>query len=87
MTSIVLQEIKGTNAAFDQDRFKDIYCTCKMQWYIIAMLLLILLGIIFIVTTKVRKLSLFGGHLLSNLTAVMLFISDTQSYVLINCVR
>ena len=40
------------------------------------MLLLILLGVVFIVTTKVRKLDLFGGHLFSNVTKVMLFISD-----------
>ena len=53
----------------------------KMQWYTIAMLLLILLDIIFIVTTEVRKLNLFGGHLFSNVTKVMLFILDAQSYV------
>ena len=45
------------------------------------MLLLILLGIGFIFTTKVRKLNLFRGYLLSNVTNVMLFILDTQSYV------
>ena len=65
----------------DQERYKDIYCTCKMQWYTIAMLLLILLGIIFTVTTKVRKLNLFGEHLFSNVTKVMWFISDAQCYV------
>ena len=59
----------------------DIYCTHKIQWYTIAMLLLILLGIVFIVTIKVRKLNLFGGYLFSNVTKVMLFISDAQSYV------
>ena len=47
------------------------------------MFLLILLGIIFIVTTKVRKLSLFRGHLFPNVTKVMLFVSDVQSYVLV----
>ena len=81
VTSIALQQIKGMDAALDQDRFKDIYCTCKIQWYTIAMLLLILLSIIFIFTTKVRKMNLFGGHLFSNVTKVMLFISDAQSYV------
>ena len=71
------------DAAFDQDRFNDIYCTCKIQWYMIAMLLVILLVIIFIVTTKVRKLRLFREHLFSNVAKIMLFISDTQSYVLV----
>ena len=87
VTSIALQQIKGTDAAFDQERYKDIYCTCKIQWYTIAVLLLILLGIIFIVTTKVRKLSLFGGHLFSNVTKVMLFVSDAQSYVPVKLCR
>ena len=81
VTSIALQQIKGMDAASEQDRYMDIYCMCKMQWYTIAMLLLILLGLVFIVTTKVRKPNLFGGHLLSNVTKVMLFISDAQSYV------
>ena len=81
MTSIALQQIKGTNVAFDQDRFNDIHCSCKILWYTIAMFLLILLGIIFIITTKVRKLRLFRRHLFSNVVKVMLFISDAQSYV------
>ena len=51
VTSIALQQIKGMDAALEQDRFKDIYCTCKIQWYTISLLLLILLGIIFIVGT------------------------------------
>ena len=45
------------------------------------MLLLILLSIIFIVTSKVRKSNLFRGHLFSNITKLMLFILDTQSYI------
>ena len=71
------------DSALDQVRYKDIYCTCKIQWYSIAMLLLILLGIIFIVTTNGRKLNLSGGHLFSNVTKVMLFISDAQYHVLV----
>ena len=47
----------------------------------LAMMLLILLGIVFIVTSKVRKIKLFRGHLFSNITTVMLFLSDTQSYI------
>ena len=48
------------------------------------MLLLILLGIIFIVISKVRKSNLFRGHLFSYITKVMPFISSTQSYVPVN---
>ena len=54
----------------------------------IALLLLILLGIVFIVTNKIRKSNLIIGHLLfSNITKVMLFILDTQSYVPVNLCR
>ena len=45
------------------------------------MLLFILLGIIFIVTSKVRKLSSFRGHLFSSVIKVMLFVSNVQTYV------
>ena len=48
------------------------------------MLLIILLGMIYLVTNIVKKCSLFGGHLFSNVTKVMLFISNTQSYVPMN---
>ena len=82
VTNIALQHFKGVEAT-DQ-RFQDVHCTFKMQWYIIALLLLILLDIVFIVTSKVRKSNLFRGHLFSNITKVMLFISDTQSYVPVN---
>ena len=81
VTSIALQYIKETDVAFDQDMINDIPCTYKLQWYTIAVLLLILLGMIFIFTTKVRKLRLLGGHLFSNVVKVMLIILDAQSYV------
>ena len=34
-----LQHIKGIEAA--DPRFQETYCTCKMQWYVIGMLLII----------------------------------------------
>ena len=82
VANIALQHLKGIEAT--DPRFQDVYCTCMMQWYMLAMLLLILLVIIFIVTSRVRKSNLFRGHLFSNMTKVMLFISNTQSYVLVN---
>ena len=45
------------------------------------MLLVILLGMIYLVNKRMKKSSLFGGCLFSNVTNVMLFISNTQSYV------
>ena len=82
VANIALQHIKSTEAA--DPRFQETYCTCKMQWYVIGMLLIILLGIIYLVTNRVKKSSLFGGCLFSNVTKVMLYISNTQSYVPIN---
>ena len=82
VANIALKHLKGIEAT--DPRFQDVYCTCKMQWYTLAMLLLILLGIVFIDTSKVRKWNLFRRHLFSNVTKVMLFISNTQSYVLVN---
>ena len=80
VTSIALQHIKGAEA-IDQDKFKNIYCTCQMQWYTIAIILLTSLGMIYMVTSKLSKSTFFRGHLFTNVVTVMLFISDAQSYV------
>ena len=40
--------------------------------------------LIYLVTNKIKKSNLFGGHLFSNVTKVILFISNMQSYVPIN---
>ena len=39
---------------------------------------------IYLVANKIKKSNLFGGHLFSNITKVILFISTMQSYVPIN---
>ena len=72
VANIALQHIKGIEAA--DPRYQDIYCMCKMQWYIICMLLIVLLGMIYLVTKKIKKSNLFGGCLFSNVTKVELFI-------------
>ena len=82
VTNIALQCIKGTEAA--NPKLQDTYCVCKMQWCIIALLILILLGIALLVINKIKKSNLFGGHLFSNVTKVMLSISNIHSYVPIN---
>ena len=65
-----LQCIKGMEAAYP--RFQETYCMCKMQWYVIGMLLIILLGMIYLVTNRMKKSNLFGGCLFCNVTKVML---------------
>ena len=82
VASIALQHAKGIEAA--DARYQDIYCAYEMQWYIIGMLLIILLGMIYLVTNKIKKSNLFGGCLFSNITKVKLLISNMQSYVPVN---
>ena len=67
VANIALQPAKGIEAA----DAKDMYCMCKMQWYVIGMLLIIMIGMIYLVTNKIKKSGLFKGCLFSNVTKVM----------------
>ena len=77
VTNIVMQKIKTVEAA----DMSDMLCTCKMQWYIMGMLTIITLGMLYLVTSKLRKSSFFKGRLFSNNTNILLFISNTYSYI------
>ena len=77
VANIAFQHVKGIEAADMTDR----YCICQTNWNILGILLIILLGIIYLVTNKIKKSSLFKGCLFSNVRKVMLFISNTRSYV------
>ena len=46
-----------------------------------------MLGMFYLVTNKIKKSSLFKGWLFSNMTKVILFISNTRSYVPIKLCR
>ena len=81
--NIVMQRIRTVEAA----DMSDMLCTCKMQWYIMGMLTIITLGMFYLVTNKLRKSSFFKGCLFSNNTKILLFISNTQSYVPIKLAR
>ena len=63
------------------------HCTCKTQWYIMGMLIIITLGMLYLVTNKLRKTSFCKGHLFSNNTKIFLFISNTHSCVPIKLCR
>ena len=65
----------------------DMLCMCKTQWYITGMLIIITLGMLYLVTKKIRKSSFFKGHLFSNNTKILLFISNTHSYIPIKLCR
>ena len=77
VTNIVMQQIKAVEAT----DMSDMLCTCKTQWYIMGMLIIITLGMLYLVTNKIRKSSLFKGCLFSNNTKILLFVSNTHSYV------
>ena len=83
VTNKVMQRIKTVEAA----DVNDMLCTCKTQWYIMGMLTIITLGMLYLVTNKIRKSSLFKGHLFSNNTNILLFISNTHSYIPIKLCR
>ena len=67
-----MQRIRTVEAA----DVSDMHCTCKTQWYIMGMLTIITLGMLYLVTNKLRKSSFFKGRLFSN-TKILLFISNT----------
>ena len=83
VTNITMQRIRTVEAA----DMSNMLCTCKMQWYIMGMLTIITLGMLYLVTNKLRKSSFFKGRLFSNNTKILLFISNTHSYVPIKLCR
>ena len=57
VANIVMQHTKAVEAA----DMTDMYCVCKTNWYIIGILLITMLGIIHLVTNKIKKSSFFKG--------------------------
>ena len=80
VTNIAMQRIKAVEAA----DMSDMLCT---QWYIMGMLIIITLGMLYLVTNKLRKTSFCKGCLFSNNIKILLFISNTHSYVPIKLCR
>ena len=77
VTNIAIQRIKAVEAA----DMSDILCTCKTQWYIMGMLIIITLGMLYLFTNKIRKTSFCKERFFSNNTKILLFISNTHLYV------
>ena len=78
-----MQRIKAVEAA----DMNGMLCTCKTQWYIMGMLIIITLGMLYLFTNKIRKTSFCKGCLFSNNTKILLFISNAHSYVPIKIVQ
>ena len=51
VTNIAMQRIKAVEAA----DMIGMLCTCKTQWYIMGMLIIITLGMLYLVTNRIRK--------------------------------
>ena len=83
VTNIAMQQIKTVVAA----DVSDMLCMCKTQWYIMGMLIIITSDMLCLVTNKIRKSSFFKGCLVSNNTKILLFISNTHSYIPIKLCR
>ena len=83
VANLALQHTKAVEATDPATR----YCICGPNWYIVGLLLTILLGITYLVMNKIRKSCLFKGHLFYNMTKIMLFISNTTTYVPIRLCR
>ena len=81
--NIAMQQIK----AVEVTDVSNMLCTCKTQWYIMGMLIIITLGMLYLVTNKIRKSSFFKEHLFSNNTKILLFVSNTHSYIPIKLCR
>ena len=69
--------------AVEATDMSDMFCTCKTQWYIMGMLIIITLGMLYLVTNKIRK----SRCLFSNNTKIFLFVSNTPSYIPIKLCR
>ena len=77
VTKIAMQQIKTVEAT----DVSDMLCMCKTQWYIMGMLIIITLGMLYLVTNKIRKSSFFKESLFSNNTKILFFVSNTHSYI------
>ena len=66
-TSLALQQIREADAKQEHVTIMhNTECTCKIWWYMIVMLGLIVLGIITLIVLNVRKLKQVREHLFSN---------------------
>ena len=77
VANIALQHTKAVGATDSPTR----YCICEPNLYIVGLLLIRLLGITYLVMCKTRKPCLFKGYLFSNVTKIVLFISNATTYV------
>ena len=76
LTGIAFQPIRETDAIFGNE---SEHCKCAAQWYIIAALVTMIMGLIIFILVTTRKCRIFRGKLFSNTVTVMLFFSDVKT--------
>ena len=90
VTSLTLQQLRDVDTVTKQEHvsmINNIECTCKIKWYIICMLSLLILGIVIFIILNARKLKQYGGHLFPNAVKTMLFMLHAKYYILVKLCR
>ena len=80
LTGIAFQPVGQTEAMFGSNNESG-HCKCTAQWYTIAALASMIIGLIIFILITARKCRIFRGKLFSNTVTVMLFFSDIKQYV------
>ena len=80
LTGIVFQPIKQTDAISGNE---NEHCKCTAQWYTIASLASMIIGLIIFILATTGKCRIFKGKLFSNTVTVLLFFPDVKQYVLV----
>ena len=75
VTGIAFHTIKQTEALLDKE---NILQNCTAQWYKIASLTLMIVGLIIYIFTTTERCTIFKRNLYSNTVTVMVFFSDVK---------
>ena len=78
VTGIAFHPIKQTEALLDKE---NILQKCTAQWYTIAALTLMIIGLVIYIFTTMQRCTIFKRRLYSNTVTVMLFFSDLKQYI------
>ena len=84
LTGIAFQPVKQTEAIFGNGKEQQ---NCPVQWYTIAALTLMIIGLTIYVLVTTQQCTIFKRRLYSNTVTVMLFFSDIKQYVPVNYVK
>ena len=78
VTGIAFHPIKQTEALLDSEK---ILLNCTAQWYTIAVLTLMIIGLVIYIFETTQKCTIFKRRLYSNTVTVMLFFPGIKQYI------